>query len=84
MEAPRASLLYQAVHLRGLDLVIQQVTGITHYLQWHVIRELQKGASSPEMVEITYRVSGATIEVWLTTTVGSRTHHHLPAQSLIG
>ena len=84
MEAPRAFLLYQAVHLRGLDLAIQQVTGITRYSRWRDIRELQKGASSPEMVEITYRVSGVTIEVWLTTTVGLRTHHLLPAQSLIG
>ena len=84
MEAPRASLLYQAVHLRGLDLVILQATGITRYSRWRDIREHQRVESSLDKVEITYQASGATIEVWLTTTVGLRTHLLPPAQSQIG
>ena len=84
MEAPRASLLFLAALRPGSDLVILQATGITRYSRWRDIREHQRVESSLDKVEITYQASGATIEVWLTTTVGLRTHHLLPAQSLIG
>ena len=85
MEAQRASLLFLAVHPPGSDLAILQATVITPYSLWRDIRELQRDESSPEMAEITYRVFGAIIEVWLTTTtVGLRTHLLPPAQSQIG
>ena len=85
MEAPRASLLFLAALRPGSDLVILHATVITPYSLWRDIRELQRDESSPEMAEITYRVFGAIIEVWLTTTtVGLRTHLLPPAQSQIG
>ena len=85
MEAPRASLLSQVELHLGSDLAILHATVITPYSLWRDIRELQRDESSPEMAEITYRVFGAIIEVWLTTTpVGLRTHLLPPAQSQIG